>query len=44
MAFIVRRILVSLLIPFLWRTWRHRRAAKQSRDGITTRPAPVTVT
>lgn len=44
MAIVFRRLIISLLIPFLWKKWRNRPAAPQRRDGITTTPGPVTVT
>ncbi len=30
MAFIFRRVLVSLLVPFLWKRWRDRPGARPS--------------
>lgn len=44
MAILFRRLVISLLIPFLWKKWRNRPAAQQRRAGIDTNPAPVTVT
>jgi hypothetical protein len=44
MAILFRRLIISLLIPFVWKKWRNRPAAQQRRDGITTNPGPVTVT
>lgn len=44
MAFVLRRVLVSLLLPFVWKRWRNRPSAKQRRAGITTKPPVRTVT
>ena len=38
MAFIVRRVLVSLLIPFAWKQWRQR--SKGGRPSTSSTPNP----
>jgi hypothetical protein len=35
MAFLFRRLIVSLLVPFLWRTWRDRRRARRTAPAVT---------
>ena len=40
MAFLFRRIILSLLIPFLWRTWRDRRRARRATPARAN-PAPA---
>ncbi len=31
MAFLLRRLLVSLLVPYVWKRWRDRPSARPSR-------------
>lgn len=35
MGILLRRILISLIIPFAWRKWREHRAAKKYEQRVS---------